>query len=361
MKQQNGWKNTRITHLLNISYPILQGPFGGGLSSAELVAEVSNAGGLGGYGAYQLEPESIRETITDIRKLTGGSFNMNLWVNDQDELSESELLQRKMASLVHLEPYFEEVGLAIPPFPLIVQQKRFEKQVEVLLEMNVPVASFVFGIPDSYLLKEFKKRGIITIGAATTLEEGLALDKTEMDLIVASGMEAGGHRPAFIRPAEESLTGTFVLTQQLAKHTQKPIISAGGIANSQGIKAALTLGAQAVQIGTAFLACEESGANANYRSVIFSEAAKQTILTRAFTGRLGRGTASTIAAALKETNAVLPFPLQQEWLKDFRREAVNQRKNEMITFWMGQIATEVKPLKARDLMQSLVKGMDDLL
>jgi nitronate monooxygenase len=253
-----------------------------------------------------------------------------------------------------LEPYFEELGLDIPESPAN-QFSAFEDQVQAILDSRPPVFSFIFGIPSAEILEQCRKKGILTAGGATTLDEALALEAAGVDMIVASGFEAGGHRPSFLASAENSLTGTFVLVQQIRDKVRTPVIVAGGIATGKGIAAAIMLGADAVQVGTAFLACEESGAPAFHRERLLSEAARYTVLTRAFTGRLGRGLMNTISREMagKEQD-LLPFPLQIGLMSPLRQAAIAQEKWEMILLWGGQIATILRHTKAADLMNALI-------
>lgn len=352
------WYKTKVSEILKIQYPILQGPFGGGISSPELVAEVSNAGGLGGYGAYQLAPHEIEEINAKIRLKTNKPYAINLWVNDvdnQDILTEDYFQQVIQSFRV----YFDSLYLEPPPIPSKVASK-FEQQVEVLLKHRPPVFSFVFGIPSAYIIKDCKKLGIKTIGAATTLEEGLALEDAQVDLIVASGFEAGGHRPSFLQSAEKSLHGTFALVQLLAKNLKTPIIAAGGITDADSIKAAFKLGASAVQIGTGFLVCEESNINEVYRKKLVSIDARKTTLTKAFTGRLARGIVSEISEnEVLEELTVLPFPLQTTFMSTLRKAAIEQNREDLVTFWAGQSASLVKRQTAKSYMGSLVNGMVD--
>ncbi|MCW3108150.1 MAG: nitronate monooxygenase, partial [Segetibacter sp.] len=216
--------------------------------------------------------------------------------------------------------------------------------------------SFTFGIPSVDILDQCRKSGIKTIGTATTIDEALALEAAGVDLIIASGFEAGGHRPSFLAPAEQSTIGTFVLLQLIREKVKTPVIGAGGIVNGKGVAAALALGADGVQIGTAFLATDESNATAMHRQMLFSDAARYTILSRAFTGRLGRGITSRIAKDVvnKETG-FLPFPLQTHFMSHLRKAAIEQEKWDMILFWGGQIAPVLKHRKARELMKSILK------
>jgi nitronate monooxygenase len=175
-------------------------------------------------------------------------------------------------------------------------------------------------------------------------------------MIIASGFEAGGHRPSFLASAESSTTGTFVLLQLIREKVKTPVIAAGGIANGKGVAAALALGASAAQIGTAFLATDESNALPIHRQMLFSDAAKYTTLSRAFTGRLGRGITSRVAREmLGKEKQFLPFPLQTTFMSPLRKAALEQEKWDMILFWGGQIAPILKHTKAKQLMQSLIE------
>jgi nitronate monooxygenase len=348
------WQNTSVSKLLGIEYPVFQGPFGGNLSSVKLAALVSNMGGVGGFGAYTLTPDEIVRLNKDLREATDKPYNINLWVSNsdvgRDGVTDAEFDKTKAL----FRPYFEELGLDLPekPGPAF---SSFEDQVQALLHTRPPVFSFVFGIPSASILDQCRRKGIITAGAATTADEAVALEAAGVDLIIASGFEGGGHRPSFLAPAENSLTGTFVLVQQIKERVKTPVIAAGGIATGKGIAAALTLGADGVQIGTAFLACEESGAPAFHKSLLFSDAAKYTVLTRAFTGRLGRGLTNRISREVGgREKELLPFPLQSRLLSSLRQTAINREKWELVLAWGGQIAPLLTHTRAADLMAALV-------
>jgi nitronate monooxygenase len=345
---------------MGIEYPILQGPFGGGLSTPELVSTVSNLGGLGGYGAYSISPEEIYEVDKRIKELTNKPYNLNLWVSDTDAKDGSVSDDQYEKTRPLFKRYFDEVGVELPPKPDF--KSRFENQVQVILDVKPKVFSFVFGIPSQDILEQARKRGILLVGNATTLDEAIALENAGVDAIVASGFEAGGHRPSFLEPAELSTTGSFVLTQLIREKVKLPVIAAGGIANGKGMAAAFTLGADAVQIGTAFLATEESGALSEHREALFSDAAKQTILTRAYTGRLGRGITTQLAKETKgKESDILPFPLQTAFMSSLRKAALAQNKHDLVLFWSGQIAPILKHRKADELMHSLVEETGKLM
>lgn len=348
------WNQTRAAEILRIKYPILQGPFGGNLSSVELVAAVSDAGGLGGFGAYTFSPDQIIAVDREIRAATKLPYAINLWVSDVDDLPDDDSGENFLKLSALFKPYFDELGIPLPQLPQQPEGK-FEAQAEAVLKAGAPVFSFMFGIPSREILREFRSKGVVTIGSATTLDEALALEEARVDLIVASGFEAGGHRPSFIADAQHSLTGTFTLIQQIVHYVRTPVIAAGGIADGKGIAAALTLGAEGAQVGTAFLVCEESNATALHKEMLFSAASRYSILTKSFTGRLGRGLRSRLADDLEHLQQEMaPFPLQTLFLSPLRTAAIAQGKTDLVMFWGGQIAPVLKHTRADELMQDLI-------
>lgn len=349
------WNHTAATKILGIEYPILQGPFGGGLSTVELTSAVSNFGGLGGFGAYTLSPEEIYSVHQRIRNKTNKPYNLNLWVSDTDIVGTVDDETFNQVKEVY-RPYFEQLGLDMPQKPSF--ESRFENQLQAVLDIQPNVFSFMFGLLPEAVVEECHRKGILLIGTATTLDEAIALEHSGVDLIVASGFEAGGHRPSFLGQAENSLLGTFVLVQLIKEKVKIPVIAAGGIANGRGMASALVLGADAVQIGTAFLACEESGATDIHRNYLFSEAAKYTDLTKSYTGRLGRGLRTEISQAmLNQQNQILPFPLQSLFMSDLRKAALEKQREDLVFFWSGQIAPILKHRKVKLLMEALVEDV----
>src|SRR3984957_832101 len=278
------WTENRLTSRLGLQYPIIQGPLGG-LSSQRLTAAVSNYGGLGSFGAHGLKPGGVRKVIREIKSLTSKPFSMNLWVSMEDEGAFTSTEEAFHRSLAPLAKHIESVGGGKPSYRPY-EPIRFEDQVQVLLDEGISIFSFIYGIPSKQILDEFRRQGIVLIGTATTVNEATALEQAGVDMIVASGFEAGGHRGSFLRSSEDSLMGTMALVPQVVDAVRLPVIAAGGIGDARGIVAAFALGAEGVQMGTAFLACEESGANALHRHALLSGQAKQTALTRGFTGRL---------------------------------------------------------------------------
>ena len=354
------WNKTKFTKLLGIDYPIVQGPFGGGLSSVQLTSTVSNAGGMGSFGGQPFSAKEIVETCNEIRKFTSKPFNVNLWVNDRDHRLATFDDEEYNKLTVLFKPYFDELGLPFPERPINLGPK-FEEQIEAIYEAKPAVFSFVYGIPSESILENCKRFSIKTIGAATTIDEAIALENAGVDAIVATGFEAGGHRVSFLRPAEESLTGTFSLIPQVADYVKIPIIAAGGIADSRGIKAAFALGADAVQMGTAFLATKQSNASQEHKNKLFTSEAKYTTLTKVFTGRLSRGIRNRLTEELKNSeNIFAPYPLQSKFMGLLNAYPATENFNsDFKSYWAGQSASLLKHRDAKNLIESLVKEMNN--
>jgi len=352
------WNKTKFTELLGIEYPIVQGPFGGGLSSVSLTSTVSNAGGLGSFGGQPYSAGEIIEISVALRKVTNKPFNINLWVNDRDAhlATFSDEDYQKLTKV--LEPYFTELGLPIPERPMNLGPK-FEDQIEAVFEAKPAVFSFVYGIPGADILAKCKSLGIKTVGAVTTVDEAIQLEEAGVDAIVATGFEAGGHRVSFLRSAEDSLTGTFSLIPQVADHVKIPVVAAGGIADARGVKAAMALGADAVQIGTAFLATTQSNASQDHKDKLFSSDAKDTTLTKVFTGRLSRGLRNRLTEELKNYEHVMaPYPLQSKIMGLLKAYPSTAESNPSFrSNWAGQSASLLKHRDASVLMKSLIEEM----
>lgn len=348
---------------LGIRHPIVQGPFGGGLSSVELASVVSNSGGLGSYGAHERSPREIERVVAELRARTASPFNLNLWVSRQDSPTQPPSTATLEAVRDRFAPLYARLNLALPPLEETTAHTAtftFEQQVEAILALKPAVFSFVFGIPDVAILRECRRRGIVTLGAATTTEEARALEAAGVDAIVATGLEAGGHRPSFLRRAEDSLEGTLSLVPRIVDAVNVPVIAAGGIADARGMRAAFQLGAQAVQIGTAFLACEESGCSAPHRTALFSSNAGRTRLSRQFTGRLARFMANPLLEELdSHGHAALPFPRQSDWVRPLKAHAIHSNDPDLMPLYAGQAAPLLRHRHAAHLMDELIAALKD--
>jgi nitronate monooxygenase len=353
------WTDNRLTSRLGLQYPIIQGPLGG-LSSQRLTAAVSNYGGLGSFGAHGLEPEAIRKVIREIKGLTSKPFAMNLWVSMEDEGALTSTEEAFHRSLAPLAKHIESVEGAKPSYRPY-EPIRFEDQVQVLLDEGISAFSFIYGIPSKQILDDFRRQGIVLIGTATIVDEAIALEQAGVDVIAASGFEAGGHRGSFLQPSEDSLTGTMALVPQVVDAVKLPVVAAGGIGDARGIVAAFALGAEGVQMGTAFLACEESGANALHREALLSGQAKQTALTRGFTGRLARGIKNRLLDELNHKDVeILPYPLQRALVRNLSIPAGKAGRPELLPLWAGQSANLSRCTDVRALLDTLVKEISEI-
>jgi len=362
MANQNGsqsWMANRLTSRLGLQYPIIQGPLGG-LSSQRLTAAVSNYGGLGSFGAHGLKPEAIRKAIREIKSLTPKPFAMNLWVSMEDEGALTSTEEEFHRSLAPLAKHIESVGGGKPSYRPY-EPVRFEDQVEVLLDEGISAFSFIYGIPSTQILDEFRRQGIALIGTATTVDEAIALEQAGVDVIAASGFEAGGHRGSFLQSSEDSLTGSMALVPQVVDAVKLPVVAAGGIGDARGIVAAFALGAEGVQMGTAFLACEESGASTLHRNTLLSGEARQTALTRGFTGRLARGIKNRLLDDLNQKDIeILPYPLQRGLVRHLSIPAEQAGRFDLLPLWAGQSANLARYTNVRALLDKLVKEPSEI-
>ncbi|HXH34136.1 MAG TPA: nitronate monooxygenase [Plantibacter sp.] len=341
---------------LPFEVPIVLGPFGG-LSSVELTATVSELGGLGSFGLYGYAADRIERTAAALRERTSKPFALNLWVPRGDELLPSESAAEFTAAVEALRPVFEELAIELPTLPGSYLPS-FEEQISAVLEARPAVISFVYGVPPREVVEAAHERGITIIGTATTVAEGIALQLGGVDAIAGTGMEAGGHRVSFLRPAEESLVGTIALIPQLVDAVDVPVIAAGGVADRRGVAAARALGADAVQVGTAFLRTTISAATDAHREALVTTPADGTVLTRAMSGRLARGIPNRVLRQLEAADRIAPFPVQNWLTGRFRTVASERSLAELQGFWSGQASLLTRErADANEVFAELVAGL----
>ncbi len=325
--------STPLTRQLGIALPIVQGPMNGG-SPPAMVAAVSNAGGLGSLGAAGLSPEALRTQVATIRAATAKPFAVNLFVLEASEPDEAELRR----ALAWLAPFRAELGLA-PGAPLARYAEDFRAQLEALIESKVPVASFTFGLLDAPSVARLHAAGSLVIGTATSVAEALSWQANGADLICAQGAEAGGHRGTFLGEPEASMIGTLALVPQIADAVNLPVIAAGGIMDGRGITAALTLGAQAAQLGTAFLTTAESPIHAGWQARIREASDTSTRVSRAYSGRPARGIVNDYMLRMAEhAHAVPAYPVTNALTTEIRKAASAADRTEFLSLWAGQAA-----------------------
>ena len=336
---------------LGIDYPIIQAPMAGTATPA-LAAAVSNAGGLGSISIAAVQAEAGRQMIRETRAATSKPFNINVFCH---RLSVADAA-REQAWLAHLQPYFAEFGAAAPEAirDIYCSFQEDEGQLQVLLEERPPIVSFHLGLPPQARIDALKSAGITLLASATTLEEGLLAQDAGIDIIVAQGIEAGGHRGVF-DPAHDQGIGTLALVRLLVKHLSRPVIAAGGIMDGAGIAAAMSLGACAAQLGTAFILCPESAANEAYRRMLGSERARVTQVTTAISGRPARGIVNRFMAEVGAPGhpAVPGFGIAYDAGKQLIAAAAKAGNAEFAAHWAGQGAALARTMPAAELVAVL--------
>jgi nitronate monooxygenase len=320
-----------------------------GATTPELVAAVANAGGLGSLAAAYLTPAQITAAIAHVRALTGRPFAVNLFTVD------SAPLDRDPASMLALlSRYHSELTLPPPTLPERPAE-RFDEQAAVILAARVPVFSFTFGIPAPAWLDAFRAAGTLLVGTATTVEEAEQLAAAGVDAVCAQGAEAGAHRGTFLGRFEDAMVPTLELVSATAAAVRCPVVAAGGIMDGAGIRAALAHGAAAVQLGTAFLACPESGAPAAHKAAVLAAAEDTTVVTRVFSGRPARGIRNRFVNEIEpHGEAVLPFPWQNAATRPLRTAAARAGRADFLSLWAGQRAGQARALPAAELVAKLV-------
>ena len=311
-----------------LDYRIIQAPMAGGGDSPALVSAVGNAGGLGFMGAAYMSPVQIGEAAREIRTRTRRPFGINLFAPAPDP----EPPQNMEAALRSVAPFFAEVGLPYPDEPHGAGLA-FDDQLNAALDCGAAFFSFTFGLIPEAAVRAIKARGIYLMGTASTVDEALALEESGVDAVIAQGSEAGGHRATF--QGTPYLIGTMALVPQIIDAVKLPVIASGGIMDGRGIKAALALGACAVQMGTAFLTCDEAGVPEIYKRAILQARENDTRVTRAFSGRPARGIVNRFMNEVAEED-ILPFPLQNALTRPLRTAAAKQGRAEFLSLWAGQ-------------------------
>ena len=347
--------NPNLRALLGIEHSLILAPMAGA-TTPELVAAVSNAGGLGMLpGAYQT-PAQITVGIAATRRLTNRPFGVNLFAGGDEPLGDAD----PQPMLAILARCHEELGLPPPSLP-VSESVPFEAQLEAVLNSGVPIFSFTFGIPSPRAMAQLKERGITIMGTATTVDEARQLADAGVDAVVAQGSEAGAHRGTFSAPFEAALIGSVALVPQIVDSVALPVIASGGIMDGRGIVAAEALGAAGVQLGTAFLTCPETGIPDAYKAAIRSAGTTETTVTRAYSGRPARGIVNAfMLVAEQQPDAILPFPHQNVLTRPMRNAAAASGDTRFLSLWAGQGAALARELPAGELVRQLLTEAADV-
>lgn len=338
---------------LALAAPILQAPMAGAQHHA-LAAEVCAAGGLGAIAAAALSLEALDAELCALRAKTDQPYNVNFFAHQPPAPDAGRLAQWHAA----LAPYYQEFGLHAQAIPTGPGRMPFTAEALQVLGRHRPaVVSFHFGLPEAALLDQVKALGCLVLSSATTVAEALWLQEHGADAIIAQGIEAGGHRGMFLTEDLDSQVGLMALLPQIVAAVRLPVIAAGGIADHSGIHAAKALGAAAVQMGTAYLACPESTITAVHRAALGSPAAQHTALTNLFTGRPARGIVNRLMRELGPISDAVPaFPLATNAIAPLRAAAEARGDDGFSPLWAGQHAAAARPYPARELTRRFIAG-----
>lgn len=347
-------RSTAFLARLGIQLPIIQAPMAG-VSTPELAAAVSNAGGLGSLGIGPSSVEQAQRMIEQTRALTDRPFNINLFCHAPAQPDP----QREAAWLAHLRPLFDEVGLALPSsltagYPSFIEN---DALLQMLLAQRPAVVSFHFGLPSAPQIAALREAGICLLATATNVHEAQLIEQAGLDGIIAQGIEAGGHRGMFDPGLADEQWSTAVLVRLLTQQCQLPIIAAGGIMDGQGIRAVLELGAAAAQLGTAFVPCPESSASPAYRRALRSARAGHTRLTASISGRPARGMLNRLIEHGEAPGAPSPagYPMTYDAAKQLNAAASKQDNHEFAAHWAGMGAPLAREMPAAQLVAELIR------
>jgi len=351
------WHETRVTIQLGIAYPILLAPMAGGTTTPQLVAAISNAGGLGSLGAGYLTPEQIQAAIRSIRDQTDRPFAVNLFVPEPVTEQPEKIKQVN----VMMQKYRDELGIEEAPV-LSRFAESFEDQIAVLLEEKVPVFSFTFGLLQPEWIEALKASGTTIIGTATTVQEAMELERSGVDIICGQGSEAGGHRGTFLGVHSSAMIGTMALIPQMVNHVNIPVIAAGGIMDGRGVAAAMALGAEAVQMGTAFMTTPESGTHVKHKEAILHSTEESTTITRAFSGKPARGIRNRFLNEMELHENIIPdYPIQNSLTRVIRKAAADQCLPEYLSLWAGQGTRLSRSKTAQEIFSDVVELTESVM
>lgn len=338
---------------LKITQPIFQAPMAGGATTPELVAAVSNAGGLGALGAGYMSGEQIVSACAEIRSLTNKPFAVNLFSPDGMEINvDTEVAEYVLGSLA---PHHRNLAIAKPILPEKFAPD-FRQQIEAVISVAPALFSFAFGYVEKAFLQRLTDQGCLVFGTATCLSEAKLLADYGVDGVVVQSAEAGGHRGSFAVDFEDGMQPLAKLLPQVVAAVNLPVVASGGIMTGQDIKTVLAQGASVAQLGTAFLACPESGAAASYKQKLLATEADTTVITKAFSGRPARGLANKFTQ-LMANERVLPYPVHNALTGPMRAAAKSSGNVEYQSLWAGQNVAKIRALPVDILMKTLLDEM----
>jgi nitronate monooxygenase len=342
--------DNRILDLFKIEVPIIQAPMAGFVTS-DLILGVAQAGGLGSLPLATVGPAEARKMFDSIRQRSARPVNCNFFCHEPpvtDPVRAAAWMRRVM-------PYYAEFGLdpeEPPPSPPLLPFG--DVHCSLMEELRPEIVSFHFGLPAPDLLDRVRRTGAKIISTATTVREAVWLEQAGCDAIIAQGFEAGGHRGMFLPGSLAAQIGTMALVPQVVDAVKVPVVAAGGIGDPRGVAAAFALGASAVQIGTAYLFCEEANVSSLYRRVLRAARDDQTVITNVFTGRPARAASTRIVREVGPISEGLPaFPLAAAALSPLRAASEARGSTDFTPVWCGQAAHLGRELSATELTRWL--------
>ncbi len=342
---------TMLQTMLGLELPIIQAPMAG-VQGHALAAAVSNAGGLGSLPCAMLDAAALKAELTALQAQTTRPFNVNFFCHAPPAPDAAREARWRAA----LAPYYAEHGIDAASIPAGPGRRPFDAEAaELLAAVRPAVVSFHFGLPSPELLAQVRAWGARVWSSATTVDEARWLEARGVDAVVAQGIEAGGHRGMFLADDIATQVGTFALLPQVVRAVKLPVIAAGGIADADGVAAALALGAAAAQVGTAYLLCPEATTSTLHRAALQSDAARTTALTNLYTGRPARGIVTRLMRELGPMSDVAPaFPLATAAIAPLRAAAEKRGSGDFSPLWAGQNVTGCKAVPAGELTRELV-------
>jgi nitronate monooxygenase len=343
---------TELCEILGIDHPIFQATMAGA-TTVELVAAVCEAGALGGFGHAYTEPDAMRKDASAVRSRSQRPFAVNLFAAPTP--GEPPMPQQREA-IAAVRADFERLGVPLPervPPPYAPDRSQ---QIDALCDMRPAAATVHLGDMTPDTVSRLRGVGVRVGGSATSVREARHLEALHVDFVIAQGAEAGGHRGTFLHVPEHVMTGTLVLVRQIVRAVRVPVVAAGGIMDGAGVAAVLALGAQAAQVGTAFLLCPESGASEAHRKAITSMDGDETTITRVFSGKPARGVRNFMIDRAEELPLpILPFPAQQKLMAPLRAASAREGSADYIAGWSGQAGSLARRMPAKDLVRLLVE------
>ncbi|MBP2703907.1 nitronate monooxygenase [Microbispora sp. RL4-1S] len=344
------WRETAFTRVTGARLPIVAAPMAGGPTTPGLVAAAGEAGAFGVLSGSYRTPDGFRAAIREVRRLTSAPFGVNLLLPEPYEVDPAAV----EAALALLRPYADELGVEL------TAPERYGEDADALLDValaeRVPFFGFTFGVPSPAALAALRDAGTVTCGTATSVAEARALVDAGVDMVCVQGIEAGGHRGAFLGDPFRG-AGLISLVPLVRDAVDVPVVAAGGIMDGRGVAAALALGADAAQLGTAFLLCPEAGTSAPYRTAVASAAETGTALTAAFSGRAARGIRNRMLDDLAGAD-LPPYPVMNDLTRPLRQAAAAAGRADFLSLWAGDGVPLARELPAAELVAALERETD---